>query len=145
MTLIEAIEQLTQLHAQYGDLPVLHEGFDEGPDENCIVRLQPVTVRGVASAEDYRGRPSKRLFFELLDKGTPLPISSVLGTLKTLAEQQPLDLELVVEAGYGYIDEVGDIYAAENIDQIGPFFEEDVVDIPASQFPCALVQVASAI
>ena len=145
MTLTEAIEQLTQLHAQYGDLQLLHEGFDEGPDENCIVRLQPVKVHGVASAEDYHGRPSKRLFLELLDKGTPLPISSVLSTLKALAEKYPLDLELVVEAGYGCIDEVSDIYAAENIDQIGPFFDEDEVDIPTSQFPCALVQVTSAI
>ena len=145
MTLIETIEQLTQLQAQYGDLPVLHEGFDEGPDENCIVRLQPVTVRGVAVAEDYRGRPCDRLFFELLNKGTPLLISNVLSTLEALAQKQPLNLELVVEAGYGYIDEVSDVYVAENIDQIGPFFDEDVVDIPASQFPCALVQVASAI
>lgn len=143
MTLEEALNQLTQLHDMHGDLPVLHEGYDEGPDDGCIVRLQPVLLRGVAQAEDDNGAPCDRLFFELPHHGEPMMLSDMLSGLATLARKQPSNLLLVLEADYGYLDELANIDVVVNIDELGPFFEEDIVDIAPSQFPCVLIRAAS--
>lgn len=143
MTLDEALEQLTQLHDLHGDLPVLHEGYDEGPDEECIVRLQPVLLREVAEAEDDDGTPSDRLFFELPHHGDPMMLSDMLAGLNTIAQEHPGEMPLVLEADYGYLDELADIDVVDSLDQLGPFFEEDVVDISVSQFPCVLIRAAS--
>ncbi|WP_414500225.1 hypothetical protein [Zymobacter sp. IVIA_12111.31 C1] len=143
MTLDEALDQLTQLHDMHGDLPVLHEGYDEGPDEGCIVRLQPVLLREVAEAEDEDGTTCDRLFFELPHQGDAMMLSEMLAGLNALAEEQPGDLLLVLEADYGYLDELADIDVVDSLDQLGPFFEEDIVDINASQFPCVLIRAAS--
>ncbi|WP_414502197.1 hypothetical protein [Zymobacter sp. IVIA_5232.4 C2] len=143
MTLDEALDQLTQLHDMHGDLPVLHEGYDEGPDEGCIVRLQPVLLREVAEAEDEDGTPCDRLFFELPHQGDAMMLSEMLAGLNALAEEQPGDLLLVLEADYGYLDELADIDVVDSLDQLGPFFEEDIVDINSSQFPCVLIRAAS--
>lgn len=145
MTLDEAIDKVTQLHEMYGDLPVLHEGYDEGLEDGCIVRLQPVILRDVAPAEDDDGAPCNRLFFELPHQGDAMRLGDMLIGLNTIAEEHPGDLLLVLEADYGYLDELADINVVDNIDQLGPFFEEDVVDIPASQFPCVLVRAASSL
>lgn len=143
MTLDEALEQLAQLYDFHGDLPVLHEGYDEGADDGCIVRLQPVVLREVATAEDEQGVPCDRIFFELPHQGDPAMLSETLEHLEALAQSHSGDLVLVLEADYGYLDEIADIIVVDSIDQLGPFFEEDVVDIPASQFPCVLIRAAS--
>lgn len=129
MTLDEALDQLTQLYDLYGDLPILHEGYDEGPDDGCIVRLQPVVLREVAKAEDEQGLPCDRLFFELSHQGEASTLSETLEHLKALAQEYPGDLLMVLEADYGYLDEFADIDVVDSLDQLGPFFEEDVVDL----------------
>lgn len=143
MTLDKALNQLTRLYDMHGDLPVMHEGYDEGLDDGCIVRLQPVLLREVAQAEDDDGMLSDRLFFELPHHGDPMMLSDMVEGLNTIVQEHPGDMLLVLEADYGYLDELADIDVVDNLDQLGPFFEEDVVDIPASQFPCVLVRAAS--
>lgn len=145
MTLDDAIDYLTQLLAKHGDLPLAHEGFDEGPDEGCIVRLQPVVMRDVQRHTDINDKSRDRLCLELAHGGGLTSASALLADLNAVAERYGRALDIVLEADYGYIDQLADIEIVHSIDQLGPFFEEDIVDIPSSRFPCILVRPASAL
>ena len=137
MTLDEVIDHLTYVQQQYGDLPVAHEWFEEGPDEGCIVRLLPVMLHDVDRADD---RSLNRLHIEQLHRGAPAPISELLTGLNKAAQAHGGALRVVLETDYGYIDDLDDIEVVHSTDQLGPFFEEDIVSIPPSLFPCALLR-----
>lgn len=142
MNILDAIEQLTRLKDEHGDVGVAYEAYDDGPEANTVVRLKPLTLEGVGEAEFAPATRHPCVFLDLLAQGDFLPLSEIIAQLSTTHKRHG-DIFVTLEADHGHLNNGVRLHYISHVAELGPFFEDDVIDVAPGQLPCVIFSAYS--
>lgn len=142
MNILDAIEQLKRLKDEHGDVYVAYEAFDDGPESSTVVRLKPLSIKGAGEAEISQGQQGPCLFLDLLETGPYMPMSDMIDQLND-AYARYGDVLIAMDDDYGYLNNGVRLHFINCMEDLGPFFEDDVIDIARSQLPCVIFSAYS--
>lgn len=142
MNILDAIDQLKRLKEEHGNVEVAYEAFDDGPEPSTVVRLKPLSLKGTGEAEIAQGQKGPCLFIDLLETGPYMTVSDMLEQLNE-AYARHGDVLIAMDDDYGYLNNGVRLHYISRMEELGPFFEDDVIDIARSQLPCIIFSAYS--